>query len=145
MDFGAGFGETRVITREPPSLGAPYPVLVPQVNADGNDVGGIAMPEVAVPLGTYTGWNVTVPPLPGLRYLAGLVGAFVPFTGTREARLAAGDARPSIAERYRSRQEYLMMVSRATQMLIDQRFMLASDADAVRGRAAEVWDAVAGR
>ena len=50
---------TRVITIEPPRTGEPYRVLVPQVNADGNDVSGIRLPEVAVPLGTYTGWNIT--------------------------------------------------------------------------------------
>jgi hypothetical protein len=65
-------------------------VLVPQVDADGNDVGGIALPEVAVPLGTHTGWNVTEPQLAGFRYLAGLVGAFVPF-----ARRARRDSNPA--------------------------------------------------
>ena len=55
-----------MITKEPPQLGAPYRVLVPQVNADGNDVSGVRLPEVAVPLGTYTGWNVTVPQLSDL-------------------------------------------------------------------------------
>ena len=73
------FRSTRVITSEPPQLGAPYRLLVPQVNADGNDVSGIRLPEVAVPLGTYTGWNVTVPQLSDLGYLAGLIGGFEPF------------------------------------------------------------------
>src|SRR6185503_8911847 len=99
----------------------------PQVNGDGNDTGGIPLPEVAAPLGTHTGWNVTVPPLPGLRYLAGLVGSFVPFAVTREARLAAGDARPSIAERYASRQAYLAAVDRAARALVQQRLLLADD------------------
>jgi hypothetical protein len=49
MDFGPGYAESRVITREPPALGEPYRVLVPQVDADGNDLGGVALPEVAVP------------------------------------------------------------------------------------------------
>jgi hypothetical protein len=145
MDFGSGFSETRVITREPPSLGAPYPVLVPQVNADGNDVGGIALPEVAVPLGTYTGWNVTVPALPGMRYLAGLVGAFVPFARTRDARRAVADARPAIDERYASRQEYLAQVERAARTLVEQRFLLAGDVGLVRERAAAAWSAIVER
>ena len=145
MDYGAGFADSRVITREPPVLGAPYPVLVPQVNADGNDVGGIPLPEIAVPLGTHTGWNVTVPPLPGLRYLAGLVGAFVPFAKTREARAASGDARLSIPERYAGRSTYLAQVDRAARALVEQRFLLADDVVAVRERAAATWDAVAVR
>ena len=100
----------KVITKEPPSLGAPFPVLVPQVNADGNDVGGIALPEVAVPLGTHTGWNVSTYPLSGLRYLAGLVGSFQPFAKTRAEREQSGDSRPSIEERYTNRQDYLQRV-----------------------------------
>jgi hypothetical protein len=126
-------------------LGAPYPVLVPQVNADGNDLGGIPLPEIAVPLGTHTGWNVTVPSLPGLRYLAGLVGAFVPFAKTREARTASRDTRLSIAERYASRDAYLAQVERAARALVGQRFLLADDVVAVRQRAAATWDAVAVR
>ena len=120
-------------------------MLVPQVNADGNDIGGVPLPEVAAPLGTHTGWNVTVPPLTGLRYLAGLVGSFVPFAATREARLAAGDARPSIAERYGSRQAYLAAVDRAVRVLVQQRLMLGDDAGQVRERAAATWDAVVER
>jgi hypothetical protein len=145
MDYGAGFADSRVITREPPGLGAPYTVLVPQVNADGNDMGGIPLPEIAVPLGTHTGWNVTVPPLPGLRYLAGLVGAFVPFAKTREARVDSGDARLSLAERYAGKDTYLTQVERAARTLVGQRFLLADDVVAVRERAAAAWDAVAVR
>ena len=145
MDYGPGFKDSRVISREPPGVGAPYPVLVPQVNADGNDVGGIPLPESAVPLGTYTGWNVTVPPLPGLRYLAGLVGAFVPFAKTREARAASGDARLSIGERYAGRDAYLTQVEGAARALVGQRFLLADDVVAVRQRAAAAWDSVAAR
>jgi hypothetical protein len=145
MDFGGDFGSTRLITREPPAIGPPYPVLVPQVDADGNDVGGIALPELTVPLGTYTGWNVTVPPLPGLRYLAGLVGSFVPFARTREARLAAGDPRRAIAERYMNRQEYLGQVDRAARTLVEQRLLLDGDVGAVRDRAAAAWKAVVER
>jgi hypothetical protein len=143
MDFGAGYENTRVITREPPALGAPYRVLVPQVDGDGNDVGGVALPEVAVPLGTHTGWNVTEPQLPGLRYLAGLVGAFVPFARTRDARLTASDVRPSIAERYADERDYLARVERASQALVQQRLMLADDVPLVRQRAAAMWSAAA--
>jgi hypothetical protein len=145
MDFGSDFAATRVITHEPPRLGAPFPVLVPQVDDDGNDRGGVAMPEIAVPLGTHTGWNVTVPPLAGLRYLAGLVGAFVPFARTREARLASGDPRRSVAERYASRQAYLGQVERAARALVDQRLMLAGDVAPAVERAAAAWTAVVER
>jgi hypothetical protein len=142
MDFGASFDTTRVITREPPTLGAPYPVLVPQVNADGNDVGGVPLPEIAVPIGTHTGWNVTVPPLPDLRYLAGLVGSFVPFARTADGRQA--DPRRAISERYAGRQDYLAQVDRAAQALVAQRLLLTADLPLVRQRAATAWDTILG-
>ena len=143
MDLGAEFNTTRVITREPPVLGAPYPVLIPQVNADGNDRGGVPLPEIAVPLGTFTGWNVSEPPLAGLRYLGGLIGSFEPFARTAAERMLNGDARPSIAERYTGRQDYLDRVRRAAGDLVTQRFLLAADVDAVVQRAAQTWDVVA--
>jgi hypothetical protein len=142
MDFGDEFPTTRVITKEPPALGAPYAVLVPQVDGDGNDLGGVALPEVAVPLGTHTGWNVTVPQLTGLRYLAGLVGSFVPFAPTREARLQVGDPRRSLAERYKNREDYLDQVARASQALVRQRLLLPDDVPQVRRHAEAMWSAV---
>ena len=129
MDYGPDYATTKVITKEPPSLGEPFPVLVPQVNADGNDEGGIALPEVAVPLGTHTGWNVSTFPLSGLRYLAGLVGAFQPFARTRAEREQSGDSRLSIEERYTDRQDYLERVRRAATDLVRERFMLAADVE----------------
>lgn len=145
MDYGSAFSTSRVITKEPPALGEPYAVLVPQVNTDGNELGGVPVVEVAVPLGTHTGWNVTVPQLRGLRYLAGLVGSFAPFAPTREARLAAGDPRLSIAERYRDREDYLGQVDRASADLVRQGFTLPDDVPGVRQYAESVWDAVVGR
>jgi Alpha/beta hydrolase domain len=142
MDFGPAYATTRVITREPPLLGEPYPVLVPQVNADGNDMSGIRLPELAVPLGTYTGWNVTIPQLGDLGYLAGLVGGFEPFPLTKEQREKDGDARLSIRERYMDRQDYLDRVKRAAEDLVRQRFMRAEDVPAVVTRAGAVWNAV---
>ncbi len=142
MDYGPGYTTTKVITREPPQLGAPYRVLVPQVNADGNDLSGIRLPEVAVPLGTYTGWNVTIPQLSDLRYLAGLVGGFEPFPLTREQREKSGDARLSIGERYASRQDYLDRVKQAADDLVRQRFLRGEDVRAVVLRAEEMWNAV---
>jgi hypothetical protein len=145
MDYGRDFATTRVITQEPPVLGAPFPVLVPQTDADGNERGGVRLPEVAVPLGTHTGWNVTDPQLSGMRYLAGLVGAFVPFAPTRELRMQAGDPRPSLEERYRDRQDYLRKMSEAVAELVRQRFVLADDTPEILRYADAMWSAVAGR
>jgi Alpha/beta hydrolase domain len=145
MDYGPEYSTTRVITKEPPTLGRPYVVLVPQVNADGNDQGGIRLPEVAVPLGTHTGWNVSTFSLSGLRYLAGLVGSFEPFAQTRAAREQSGDSRRSIEERYRGRQDYLDRVKRAAADLVRERFLLQADVPGVMQRAEQTWDAVVGR
>ena len=145
MDYGPEYSTTRVITKEPPSLGDPYVVLVPQVNADGNDEGGIALPEVAVPLGTHTGWNVSTFPLSGLRYLAGLVGAFQPLARTRAEREQSGDSRLSIEERYSGRQDYLQRVRRAAADLVREQFLLQADVDDVVEQAGHTWDAIVGR
>ena len=142
MDFGPQYSRSRVITNEPPILGAAYSVLVPQVNADGNDVSGIRLPEVAVPLGTYTGWNVAAPQLKELGYLSGLIGGFEPFPTTRADRLKTGDARLSIEERYTSRQDYLDRVKHAADDLVSERFMLTDDVRAVLQRAQDMWNAV---
>jgi hypothetical protein len=142
MDYGPDYSTTRVITIEPPKTGAPFKVLVPQVNADGNDVAGIRLPEVSVPLGTYTGWNVTIPQLSELRYLSGLVGGFEPFARTREQRNANGDSRLSIAERYSGRADYLGKVRRATNDLVRQRFLRVEDVAAVLQSAERMWNAV---
>jgi hypothetical protein len=145
MDYGVEYATARVITKEPPSLGEPYPVLVPQVNADGNDEGGIPLPEVAVPLGTHTGWNVSTFQLSGLRYLAGLVGSFQPFARTKADREQSGDSRPSIEERYASRQEYLQRVRRAATELVRDRFVLQDDVEGVVQQADRTWSVIVGR
>ena len=147
MDYGPRYSGTKVITKEPPELGAPYRVLVPQVNADGNDMSGIRLPEVAVPLGTYTGWNVPVPQLrdvglSDLGYLSGLIGGFEPFALTKEQREQNKDARLSIAERYAGRQDYLGRVRQAADDLVRQRFLRREDVPAVLAEAETIWNAV---
>ena len=144
MDYGPRYGTARVISIEPPRLGAPYQVLVPQVDADGNDLTGIRLPEVAVPLGTYTGWNVTVPAFRELGYLGGLIGGFEPFALTRQERERSGDARLSVAERYPARTDYLDRVRRAANDLVRQRFLRGEDVSAVLERAERIWSAVVG-
>ena len=98
---------------------------------------------MGVPLGTYTGWNIHLPQLRNLEYLAGLVGSFEPFAKTREERERTGDARLSIAERYSGKQNYLDRVEKAARELVSQRFLLANDIDAVVRRAAAMWDSIA--
>jgi hypothetical protein len=140
LDFGPEFATKGIIANEPPVMGEPFKVLVPQVDQDGIDQGGIAVPQVAVPLGTFTGWNYELPVLSNLDYLAGLIGSFIPFPLTAEDRKASGDSRRSIAERYPSRDEYLKQVREATEALVSRRLARREDTDAIVAESAQHWD-----
>ena len=140
VDYGPEFMTKGIIAIEPPKLGQPYAVLVPRANRDGNDSGGISLPEVAVPLGTFTGWNYQLPAMPDLDYLAGLVGSFIPFAGTARERKASGDARLSIAERYSGREDFLDKVRSSAQNLVSRRLLRAEDVNAIVAESGARWD-----
>jgi hypothetical protein len=115
------------------------PHLVPQVDADGNDLGGIRDPEVAVPLATTTGWNFRDPSIGNPRDIYQLLGSYIPFAATAAARRAGGDPRRSIEERYRDGADYLQRVEAAANELIRRRLLLAEDLDGVLERAKRHW------
>jgi hypothetical protein len=140
MDFGKDFLSKGVITVQPPKLGPAYTVLVPQVDADGNDLGGIALPFLAVPLGTYTGWNYQLPRLESLHFLAGLIGSFQQFPLTKEQRLAAGDPRRSIEERYQGREDYLAQIHASALKLVERKLLRPEDVSDVENESAVYWD-----
>jgi hypothetical protein len=117
--------------------GTTLPYLVPQVDADGNDRAGIRLPEIAAPLATYTGWNFSSA---APARLVNLMGSYVPFARTKAERDQRGDPRPSIAERYQSRDQYLALTRSAAEALVRDRFMLPGDVDAVLQRAGAHWD-----
>jgi hypothetical protein len=143
MNYGPEFLTKGIIANEPPVLGQPYTVLVPQVDAAGNDLGGVRLPEVVAPLGTFTGWNISVPQVESLHYLDGLLGSFEPLPKTRAERERTGDTRQSIEERYANREDYLNHVKRAAGDLVRQRLLLAGAVAAVLRRAGQMWDAFA--
>ena len=120
--------------------GAPQPLLVSQVDADGNELGGIRLPEVAVPLATYTGWNFRNTAIGGTTRLIGNTGSYIPFARTRAERDARRDPRLSIEERHADRAAYLAKVRAVTEALVRDRYMLAEDVDTALGRAGEHWD-----
>lgn len=107
--------------------GDPYPVFVSTVDADGNEIGGIRMPDVAVPVATHTGFNPRHPQTGGGTQLLEYLGSSVPFAATAAERQRTGDPRRSIDERYRDRADYLDQVRRAAEDLVAQRFLLADD------------------
>ena len=145
LDFGPDRAVPTVI---PPGVGEAYPSLVSAVDADGNEVGGIRLPAIAVPLATYTGWNVRHADIggPGQVLSPGgtVVGGAMPFAVTRAERMASGDPRPSIEERYASREEYLARVREYSETLVQQGYLLPEDVDVVVGQGAEVYDAIVG-
>src|SRR5262245_19375398 len=120
----------------------PLPHLVPQVDRDGNDLGGIRDPEVAVPLATTTGWNFRDPSIGNPGEIYQLLGSYIPFAPTRAARQANGDPRLSLEERYRGVDDYMRRIRTAAMDLIRRRFMLAEDLDVILDRAKQHWSFV---
>ncbi|MDR3512738.1 MAG: alpha/beta hydrolase domain-containing protein [Caulobacteraceae bacterium] len=106
--------------------GPTYQPLVPKTDPDGNEIGGVRLPAVAVPVATYTGWNVRREGYaPG--ELASVRGACFPFPLTRAEREATGDPRPSLEERYASREDYAVRIDAAAKALAAQRLLLEED------------------
>lgn len=143
LDFGPEFESRGVILQEPPKVNGAFPVLVPQVDADGIDLGGVRLPEVSVPLATLTGWNLRSAQRGAQDQMAEFYGSTFPLAKTKEQRAAAHDPRLSIAERYASREDYLKRATAAADELIRQRFVMPQDRDLVVERAARLWDALA--
>lgn len=119
--------------------GGRWPFLVPQVDADGNEVGGIRLPDVAVPLGTLTGWNFRAPTSGNPAAIVPLLGSFIPFAATASAR-APGDPRKPLADRYTGQHDYLGRATEVTLGLVRDGYVLPEDAPFLLQRASEMWD-----
>ena len=117
----------------------PVPFLVSQVDGDGNERAGVRVPELAVPMATYTGWNFRKADTGGSDQLVNLAGSFIPFARARADRDKTGDPRPSIAERYSSRDEYMRKVEQAADALVRGGYLLADDVATVVERAGQQW------
>ena len=120
--------------------GEALPMLVPRVDADGNETSGILHPEVAVPLATYTGWNFTDADHGDPDTLVSLAGSYIPFPATQAQREASSDPRRSIEERYSSRDDFLTQVEAAGLQLIAERYLREDDLSHILERAAQHWD-----
>ncbi len=130
-DFGPDVDKGFVSVLPPRLVGMPYPVFVPKADTDGNDIAGVRMPEVAVPVATYTGWALRADGLDG----CDAAGQKLEFAKTRTERLAAGDPRPSLEERYPDHGAYVSAVARAAQALRAERFLLDEDVAAATAAA----------
>jgi hypothetical protein len=142
LDFGPDFKSKGIVANDPPKVGTAFPVLVPQVNSDGNETAGIRLPEQLVPLATYTGWNLRDPKVGAPDVIYNMVGSFIPFARTKAEREAAGDPRLSIEERYRDKDEYLRKVKEAAVALSASGFLLKEDVDKVGAKAGARWDSI---
>ncbi len=128
LDFGPRWHAHGIADVVPPKMGPPYRTLIPAVDADGNELAGIRLPEVAVPLGTFTGWNLRAAEYGAEGMLAGLHGSYLPFARTPDEQRQRGDPRPSVLERYPTREVYLARMTEAVLRLQQEGFLLEVDA-----------------
>jgi hypothetical protein len=143
LDFGSQWKQG-IVSNEPPKVGKAFTVLLPQADADGNDLGGVRLPELQAPLATYTGWNLRDPSIGAPEQRLSFLGSFIPLPKTAEERAKSGDPRISIAERYTSRDQYLSKYEEAARKLIQQRFLLNEDLPEILERGRQEWEAVVG-
>ncbi len=129
FDYGPDFDKGIITTWPPKLMGTPYPALVPKTDSDGNDVAGIRLPDVAVPVATYTGWALRANPSGGDDG-CDAAGQMIDFAKTKAERMESGDPRPSLEERYATHDAYVHAVSAAANTLARDRLMLQEDADA---------------
>lgn len=143
LDFGPEWPQG-IASWLPPKVGEPYAVFVPAVDQDGNEITGIRLPDLTVPLATYTGWNPRHPEQGAPEQLVRMHGSTLPFAPIRHERERRGDPRPAIEERYASKQAYLEQVSKAAEALIAARYLLPEDLDGIVQRAAQRYDLYSG-
>jgi alpha/beta hydrolase family protein len=139
LDFGPDW-RNGILSLQPPIVGFNYPTLVPQVDADGNDLGGIRLPEITVPLATYTGWNLRTPAIGAPDERTAFLGSFVPMRRTTVDAAAAHDPRVAIEDRYKSYADYRMRFQQALDELIRQRYILPEDSAQLTRQTQEEWD-----
>jgi hypothetical protein len=119
--------------------GHKIPFLVPQVDADGNELAGIRTPESLVAVATYTGWNFRNPSIGGTKQLVSLLGSRIPFPRTTAAAAADGDPRKPIEERYPSKERYLGAAQEAADRLVKSGYLLKDDVGQVMRRMEQQW------
>ena len=139
LDFGPNW-RAGILSQQPPKLDGSYLTLVPQVDEDGNDLGGIRLPEMVVPLATYTGWNLRTAAIgaPGER--TAFLGSFVPLHRTAADAAAAHDPRQPIESRYENFERYRASFEQAVDGLIREGYLLPEDRAAQLERARQEWD-----
>jgi hypothetical protein len=138
LDFGVNW-RGGILSQQPPTVGPAYPTLVPQVDADGNDLGGIRLPEIAAPLATYTGWNLRDPSIGAPTERTAFLGSFLPLPRSAGEATADHDPRKPIMDRYATYPEYRAQFQKSLDELVRERYILAEDSDKLLDRSREEW------
>jgi len=141
VDMGAG--ESVGVGRYPAREGAFYPALVSSIDADGNELAGIRLPDVSVPVGSHTGWNPRDPQTGSPDQIVLMNGLTLFFAANETERERRGDPRPSIAQRYAGAEDYETRIRAAAQELVKDRYLLAEDIGIVVAAAMERYQAAA--
>jgi len=141
LDFGPNWRDG-IMSIQPPKVGEPFPVLVPQVDADGNERDGVRLPAITVPLATYTGWNLRDPSLGAPDQRVAFEVSYLPFPKNAAERQKSSDPRRSIEERYSGREDYLTRYTKAVDDLVKQRWILPEDREALLHRGEQEWNEV---
>lgn len=139
LDFGPNW-RAGLLSKQPPTTGYSYPALMPQVDADGNDLGGIRLPEIVAPLATYTGWNLRTVAVGAPRFCIAFLGSFVPLRRTAGEATAAHDPRVAIEDRYKDYDDYRARFQTALDELVSQHYILAEDAPQLASHSQQEWD-----
>lgn len=126
LDFGPEFRSKGIVTYEPPRVGNPFAMLVPQVGAGGNETAGVLLPQVAVPLGVYTGWNLRTAAIGAPDELFNLAGSFFAFTREQAAR-------------YKGEEDYVARCETVARQLVSERLLLERDLPVIAEQARERW------
>jgi Alpha/beta hydrolase domain len=138
LDYGPHW-QDGLLLMQPPQVGAAFPLLVPQVDADGNERDGVHLPEITVPLATYTGWNLRDPSIGASDQRVAFEVSYLPFARTEAERKETGDPRKSVAERYTGREDYVARFTNAVDELVKQRWILPEDRAALIHRGEQEW------
>lgn len=139
LDFGPSWRDG-ILSIQPPRVGEPFPVLVPQVDADGNERDGIRSPEITVPLATYASWNLRDPSIGAPDQRVSFELSYLLFPKTAAERTKNRDPRKSIAERYATREEYFTRYTNAVDDLVRQRWILPEDRLVFLHRGEQEWE-----
>lgn len=131
QDYGPRWLTEGIMDVQPPRIVGPYRVLVPRCDADGNELDCLSPPEVQVPIGTHTGWNVRRADAGAGGELVSLGGAFIPFAVLKGERESLGDPRLSLAERYGTHADYIAKLRAKCATLVEQRYLLATDVERI--------------